>query len=204
MPKIWSRSLFRCALKRFSEKDISLSVMNRCATNVLFTLLAACVLVSSSCSDKAEFPATPFIQFTKFEQLKSVDGKDSVCILKLYFTDGDGDMGLGAADTLAPFNKGSLYYYNFFITYFEKQNGVWTKVVLPPPFPGADTLTNNSRIPNLTPTGQNKSLEGEISMQLFTNNPFSTFDTIRYDVRICDRELNMSNLVQTLEIILDK
>jgi hypothetical protein len=39
---------------------------------------------------------------------------------------------------------------------------------------------------------------------LFTNNPFSTFDTIRYDVRICDRALNMSNLVQTAEIILEK
>lgn len=194
----------RSALKRFFEKDVSLPVMNRCCANVVFTLLAACAVLLSSCAEKTEFSEIPFIQFTAFEQLKTASGKDSIGILKLYFTDGDGDMGLNASDTLAPYNKGSLYYYNFFITYFEKQNGVWTKVVLPPPFPGADTLTNNSRIPNLTPTGQNKVLEGEISMQLFTNNPFSPYDTIRYDVRICDRELNMSNLVQTSEIILVK
>lgn len=167
-------------------------------------MLTACVAMFSSCAEKTEFSEIPFIQFTTFEQLKTASGKDSIGILKLYFTDGDGDMGLNSSDTLSPYNKGSQYYYNFFITYFEKQNGVWTKVVLPPPFPGADTLTNNSRIPNLTPTGQNKSLEGEISMQLFTNNPFSPYDTIRYDVRICDRALNMSNLVQTPEIILDK
>jgi hypothetical protein len=178
--------------------------MNRCCTNVLFPLFVACAVLLGSCTEKTEFSEIPFIQFTKFEQLKNAAGKDSIGILKLYFTDGDGDMGLSSADTLPPYNKGSLYYYNFFITYFEKQNGVWTKVVLPPPFPGADTLTNNSRIPNLTPTGQNKSLEGEISMQLFTNNPFSPYDTIRYDVRICDRALNMSNLVQTSEIILVK
>jgi len=194
----------RSALKRFAEKDVSLPVMNRCHANVVFPLLAAVALVLAACADKTEFSEVPFIRYNAFEQLKSSSGKDSLGILKLYFTDGDGDMGLNASDTLAPYNKGSLYYYNFFITYFEKQNGVWTKVVLPPPFPGADTLTNNSRIPNLTPTGQNKSLEGEISMQLFTNNPFSPYDTIRYDVRICDRALNMSNFVQTPEIVLAK
>jgi hypothetical protein len=194
----------RSALKRFAEKDVSLPIMNRCYANVVFPLLAAVALLLGACSDKTEFSEVPFIRYTAFEQLKTISGKDSIGMLKLYFTDGDGDMGLNASDTLSPYNKGSLYYYNFFITYFEKQNGVWTKVVLPPPFPGADTLTNNSRIPNLTPTGQNKSLEGEISMQLFTNNPFSPYDTIRYEVRICDRALNMSNLVQTPEIVLVK
>jgi hypothetical protein len=176
--------------------------MNMRSTKVHIALLLS--MLFFACREKPEFSNIPYIKYSGFDALTNREGKDSVGFLRLYFTDGDGDMGLSASDTLPPYNKESAYYYNFFIDYYEKQNGVWTKVVLPPPFPGADSLTNNSRIPNLTPEGPNKTLEGEIKMQLFTNNPFSTFDTIRYEVRICDRALNMSNTVRTPDFILRK
>lgn len=177
--------------------------MNR-ASKVFAKSFILLGMLNYSCQKENPFPDTPFIRFEAFEQLKDASGKDSIGVLKLYFTDGDGDMGLAPSDTLAPFNPGSLYYYNFFISYYEKQNGVWQKITLPPPFPGADTLSNNSRIPYLTPTGQNKTLEGFIDMELFTNNPFSPYDTIKYDVSICDRALNRSNQITTGEIILTK
>jgi hypothetical protein len=174
------------------------------ASKLLAAGLILTGLFANSCKKDNQFPNTPFIRFTAFEQIKDVSGKDSLGILKFYFTDGDGDLGLAPGDTLVPYNPGSVYYYNFFISYYEKQNGSWQKITLPPPFPGADTLSNNSRIPNLTPTGQNKTLEGDLEMQLFTNNPFSPFDTIRYEITMCDRALNRSNQITTPDIVLNK
>ena len=178
-------------------------MMNSCSKVRLAALVMICFTLFSCKKDK-QFSNTPAIAYLGFDQLKSGAGKDSSGILRLSFTDGDGDLGLTSADTFPPFDKSSQFYYNFFITYFEKQNGVWVKVVIPPFTPEGDTLTNNSRIPNLTPLGQNKSLEGEILMSLFTNNPFSTFDTIKYEVTIADRALNRSNQISTPPIILSK
>ena len=170
-----------------------------------FLAAAIPVLVAlSGCVKDKQLSNTPAIRFVGFNQIKDKSGKDSSGVLILKFTDGDGDVGLSPADTFPPFNRGSLYYYNFFINYFEKQNGVWVKVVIPPFTPGGDTLNNNSRIPNLTPVGQNKTLEGELKMALFTNNPFVQWDTIKYEVSICDRALNRSNQISTPEIILTK
>jgi len=157
-----------------------------------------------SCRKDEQFSNTPQIRFDGFQKVQAQNGKDSAGIMKIYFTDGDGDVGLNPSDTLAPFNKGNLYYYNFFVSFFEKQNGEWVKVSFPPPFPGGDTLSNNARIPYLTPEGQNKTLEGTIEMGLFTGSPFSPYDTVKYQVSLCDRALNRSNQIETPEIILNK
>lgn len=176
-----------------------------CRSNLhrLILILLLFVVVFSCKKDK-QFPNEPLIVFKEFSQILDINGKDSIGNLHVYFTDGDGDFGLSPSDTLAPFNRGSKYYYNFFINYFEKQNGIWVRIVTPPIEPDGDTLANHSRIPNLTPEGQNKTLEGDIYMSLFTNNPFSSFDTIRYEVTVSDRSLNISNQIQTPEIILNK
>jgi len=166
-------------------------------------VLSAC-LALFSCRKPDNFDAVPFIEYRDFEQLKSAAGPDSIGILHLYFRDGDGDFGLAPADTFAPFNQGSEFYYNFFITYYEKQNGTWVKIIPAAPLPGADTVSNNSRIPLLTPEGRIKTLEGDIYMELFTNNPFSPWDTIKYEVSVADRALNRSNQLSIPEIILSK
>lgn len=171
---------------------------------LLTAALTGGLLLLASCRKEKQFPDEPVISFIEFIQVKDAAGKDSAGVLRLRFTDGDGDIGLTEKDTFPPFNKGSLYYYNFFISYFEKQNGTFVKVVVPPVVPGADTLTGNGRIPYIPAIGQDKALEGEIRMELFTNNPFSSYDTIRYEVSICDRALNRSNMVTTPEIILVK
>lgn len=162
------------------------------------------VFLSACGRDTQKFSTIPFIRFEGFEQILNQQGKDSIGILKLYFTDGDGDLGLSPSDTFPPFNPGSLFYYNFIIDYFEKQNGTFVKVVVAPPVPGADTITNNSRIPRLEPLGRNRALEGMLMMELFTNNPFSTFDTIKYKAYIIDRALNKSNVIETPELIIRK
>lgn len=150
----------------------------------------------NSCLRRNNFPDEPRLEYRDFVKYPAINGKDSIGVLKLKFTDGDGDIGLDQQDTFPPFNVGSQYYYNFYVNYFEKQNGSFVKIDLP--------LPNYSRIPNITPTGQNKTLEGELEMALFINNPFSNFDTIKFEAFIYDRALRQSNIVETPEIIVVK
>ncbi len=159
---------------------------------VLFLLLAG----FTSCLKRNDFPDEPQIEFKDFIKYQNTQGKDSIGILFLKFTDGDGDIGLDQQDTFPPFDVNSVYYYNFYVKYFERQNGTFTEVVLP--------LPNNSRIPNITPEGQNKTLEGEIELKLFINNPFSNFDTIKFEAFIYDRALHQSNTIETPDIMVVK
>lgn len=148
------------------------------------------------CTKEEVFPVEPnitFISFTKIDNNSPIDDKG---ILKIFFTDGDGDLGLDNGDTLPPFDKNSIYYYNYFIKYFEKKHGSFVEVQLP--------VTFNSRIPRLEPSGNNNSIKGEIELELYINNPFSVFDTIRFEAYIVDRALNKSNVIVTPEIIVKK
>jgi hypothetical protein len=133
------------------------------------------------------------MSLTKISNNTTIDDKG---VLKIFFTDGDGDLGLADFDTMPPFNKNSEYYYNYFITYFEKQHGTFKKVDLP--------VTFNSRIPRIASKGNSKSIKGEIDLEIYINNPFSTYDTIRFEASICDRALHMSNVITTSEIIIKK
>lgn len=150
----------------------------------------------TSCLKRNDFPAEPQIEYLDFVKYTNTQGKDSLGILKFKFTDGDGDIGLDQGDTFPPYDISSIYYYNCYVKYFEKQNGVFVEVVLP--------LPNNSRIPNITPEGQNKTLEGEIEVGLYINNPSSTFDTIKFEAYIYDRAQHKSNTIETPEIVVVK
>jgi hypothetical protein len=151
------------------------------------------------CTKPQKYPNEPIISYKSFIQYTGSDGADSIGVLKLSFTDGNGDIGLNQEDTLPPFDKGGPYFYDFIIKYFEKQNGAYINVL-----DSLTGLTNNSRIPYLTPEGKNKALTGEIEMQLFINNPLSDYDTIRFEAFIYDRALNKSNTITTPDIILNK
>lgn len=146
----------------------------------------------SGCRKAEEFPEEPIIEFKSFETFG-----DSAS-LTVSFTDGDGDIGLDDADNQPPFDSGSTYYFNLFVEYFELRNGTWEHVEF-------DEIQLYYRIPRITPTGQNKVLEGDLSVAI---DPLSLFvtpdaDTIRYSVHIVDRALHVSNTVQTSDIILD-
>ncbi len=148
-----------------------------------------------SCTKNDHFSDTPEIAFVSFTKIQNTTGIDDKGILTISFTDGNGDIGLSQTDTLPPFNYGSPWYYNFFITYYEMQKGVLTKAELP--------NTNNSRIP-LVSDGSGKPVKGEIEVELYINNPFSAYDTIAFEVAIADRALNMSNTIMTPYILIKK
>ncbi|QQR85022.1 MAG: hypothetical protein IPJ76_10355 [Flavobacteriales bacterium] len=153
----------------------------------------------TSCLKTEEFPPQPSIAFKSFEQFA-----DSA-VITLSFTDGDGDIGLGQDQTDAPYDTSSYYYYNYYLEYFLKETGTWVL---------KDTIGH--RIPVITPTGQNKALEGEIARRFetvqipgFESPWYSNLtdadegDTVRFDCLIIDRALNVSNKVSSGNIVLE-
>ena len=164
-----------------------------------FTYLLALILpglLLSSCIKKEDYPDVPRIKFKDLSKIDNGLGYDDKGILTISFTDGDGNIGLADADTAPPYNPSGMYYYNFFITYFEKQNGEYVAVEIP--------FTNNARIPLLNTSGYDKPLKGDISIELYINNFSSDFDTIRFEAFITDRDLNHSDTITTPDIIIRK
>lgn len=162
--------------------------MKKSAAKVTGAVALSAVLLSG-CLKTEEFPTTPAIAFKSFEFFG-----DSASLV-VSFTDGDGDVGLDASDNIPPYDTSSVYYYNFFLHYSEKVNNIWQDVEFEEPI--------YYRIPRITPTGQNKALEGEIAVAI---DPFPLFitgnsDTVRYSIEMVDRALNRSNRVFTSEII---
>lgn len=162
------------------------------------------ILVSISCKKYEEYPPEPVLEFSDFLILRDTAGIDQRGILKMTYTDGDGNIGLNDSDTVAPYD------YNLFIKYFELQRGVFKEIFLVTPnyindsTVIYDTATFNGRIPILTPAGKNKAIRGEIEDTLFINNPLSPYDTIKFEIYIVDRDLNKSNTISTPPIIVKK
>ncbi|MDQ3099888.1 MAG: hypothetical protein M3R08_00755 [Bacteroidota bacterium] len=143
---------------------------------------------AAGCGPDLEFPPEPRIEYRTFVQ------SGAAAKLTIYFTDGDGDIGLDPSDTQWPYDTASEYYHNFFLTFEELQDGIWVRPEL--------ELENNYRIPRITPAGQNKTLQGEIAVDLFWPiRPGSPYDTVRFEVMIVDRALNESNRVFTDPIV---
>ncbi len=151
-----------------------------------FLLLSYAVLIITllnSCLKKQTASPIPNIQFNKFEAQKDTAN------LYIDFIDGDGDIGLLQSDTVPPNN------YNCFITYIEKQKGKWVKRELPIDF--------NYRIPVINKSNKKKTLQGliKIAIKPFYYDPYSKYDTIKYEMYIVDKALNKSNVITTPEFI---
>ncbi|MCB9193042.1 MAG: hypothetical protein H6597_00795 [Flavobacteriales bacterium] len=162
---------------------------NASAVKVAVVLVAIVSLLGVSCLKTESFPDTPQITFKSFARF---DDSASVTIT---FTDGDGDIGLDASDTFPPYDT-LPWRYNLFLEYEELQNGTWV--------PYEDlALPLYYRVPRITPTGQNKTLEGEIAVTLqpFPTIPNPPYDTIRYSIKLADRALHESNVVYTDRIV---
>lgn len=144
-----------------------------------------------SCSKGKTYPTTPEINVLAAEVVDT-----GIVKATIQFTDGDGDIGLSAGDTVAPYDSASGFYNNLLVNYYEMKSGVWTKV-----------LPSGYRIQPITPAGKDKQLEGEIEIQLFYKTrkdlqPGETyFEEMKYDFQLIDRALNKSNVSETKGII---
>ena len=163
------------------------------------------MLFFTACLKPVSYPDEPIIEYVGFEKL-SDSGK-----ITFSFTDGDGDIGLDQNMVNGEFAPGSFYHYNLYINYFEMMNGQWVRGTADPngnnfldSLQLDDTIFYPYRLENITPTGQNKALNGTIEITLEPRyfNPFSNHnDSIMYKILLIDRSLNHSNLLSTPLIV---
>jgi hypothetical protein len=159
---------------------------------VMLFLAAGSAALLSSCMKKESFSDIPQIAFLDYYNVFDTGHIAKRGILTISFQDGDGNIGLNSWQIYPPYDSTSIYFYNYYIDYYEKRNGTFVKIDLDPPF--------NTRIPNLTPDDPNKAIKGIIvdTLQL---NPWPVYDTIQFSMYIYDRALNKSNVVVTPEIV---
>jgi hypothetical protein len=159
----------------------------------LYTKISLILLIPlfsglTSCIKEEQYPIVPAIEYKNFGTYTAVNGKDSLGVLTISYTDGDGNIGLPDWDTIEP------YKYNYYLKILQLIDGQMVELVPPDP-----DITFNSRIPVLTPTGKNKNIKGDISLslELYYMTSFLQNDTIGFEVYIKDRDLNQSNTVIT-------
>ena len=160
-----------------------------------------------SCQKKVEYPVEPKIAYEGFTYLMNPDSTFSgQGVISFSYTDGDGDLGLDDSDTLPPFGFNDTYYYNMVIDYLKSENGVFVKTpLLSPHVPTGpadtlvlfDTVTFNARFKRLRDSEEPKAISGTMDYKLTVQNPFSPNDTVKFEIRILDRALHESNVVQT-------
>lgn len=153
-----------------------------------------------ACSDdKGTTNRVPKLSLLDLTIVKNeIENYDSLLLLKLNYSDQDGDLGLKDTDTFGIFKYGEPYFYNLFCHWYVKKDGQWKRPLNPFASP-LDSLNFNERLPYLTPEGRNKSLEGEITMRIPARPLGLKFDTVKVQVWMYDRALHKSNIIETKE-----
>ncbi len=158
-----------------------------CVISVIFLLLL-------NCKKKEEYSVIPYIEYLDFVKSYNTDNQETAT-LKIYFTDGDGDIGIATEDSLpAPYNKNNL-----FLSFYKKENGVFNEIVF-------SDYGFEYKIPDITIEGEDKNIRGEIDVALswYIISPFLQNDTILIKTYIVDKASHVSNTIQTPEIIVSQ
>ncbi len=158
-------------------------------------ILIVSALILTGCPTPQVLPDIPRVEFRSFILSEKTGdlGKILTGELTFYFEDGDGDIGFHAS--LDSLSQPDSVKYNLFLTLHEKVNGTYRTV---------DTSELETkpfyRIPPLDREGQNKTLKGEIDVEIEYYNR-KEYDTLRYSFYLLDRAYNRSNTDTTTEII---
>jgi len=157
-------------------------------TKISLILLIPLFAWLTGCIKEEQYPVVPHIEYGGFYTIRDISGKDSLGAITISYTDGDGNIGLFAWDTVEPRK------YNYYLKFMQKLNNQLVEVE-----PVDSSVTFNARIPNLTPAGRNKNIKGDITMslQLYFARQILQSDTIAFEIYIKDRDLNNSNVVDT-------
>ncbi|MFM9945536.1 MAG: hypothetical protein ACKVQB_09925 [Bacteroidia bacterium] len=167
---------------------------------LFLTLSVLVLLFGFGCNDDPIQSEIPEISFGSASVYKNMAGKDSMVILTINYKDGDGDLGLAADDTLPPFNFGNQGFYNLFVGYKIKKNGIWQSILIPG---SADTLHFNQRFQRLNLGDKEKAVTGSLDLRI-PASPYPGIlpDTIKLISQMMDRKLHKSNVSESTEIFL--
>jgi hypothetical protein len=159
----------------------------------ILTTATICVVLVS-CFKSEDFPIEPAISNPEITNYG-----DSIMV-SFDFTDGDADLGLDPGDTTDQFAPGSYYYYNIYLDYFEKDDALgW----VPGSDINGDTIAFAYRIKPIAVSENTKGIKGTIDVMVNSYaNPFSDqSDTIKFKIKLIDRALHESNIIESPEII---
>jgi len=171
---------------------------NRIIYTAKVIALVICTTLSGCAPDSLGFSDVPAISLESVAVLSDLEGKDSIIQVTINYQDGDGDIGLMNADTASPYNLGSPYAHNLPITYLVK-NSADSFVELRKP--NGDLYGNqHERIPVITPEGKYKSISGTLQANLPANPISLNPKTVKLEIKLIDRALNISNTVTTEEL----
>lgn len=181
--------------------------MNSAALHIspikVIPVLITVVMLTFSCKRAAlNYPDVPALELVSWSQQKGSNGKDSLVIVNLKYTDGDGDLGLRDEDNQPPFDFPSRFHYNLFVPFYKFENGNFSQILLnPQPVNPADSFLNfNQRLPYLTPEGKQRGIDGTIKLTI-TVWLMSALPGIpppaqgKFTITLYDRALNSSNTI---------
>lgn len=174
-------------------------------SKILFLSTLLFIAVISSCDDGAKFEDTPFLEWRSYTYDIDTLTLNSRVNMTTYFTDGDGDIGRGGPsfDCETQF-EAYINDFDMYVRYFEKVGGTFREIV-----PGVDgnldsCVQFHNHLPDLTPEGQNKTLEGKIELRFnFTGLPTNAgVDSVRFELQLQDRSGNRSNVAKSPSIFI--
>jgi hypothetical protein len=155
--------------------------------NIILVILIGILI--TACVKEKQFPPEPVIVFERFD----LYGHDSAnCFIT--FKDGDGDVGIAQNDLNSPDDLKMKYLYK------DTASGLFMPVDSSFGTAQFDTLFYSYRIPNITPDGQYKALDGEIKIKLRSSPLFGPHSIVKFEIRLTDRAGHKSNIVTTDEI----
>lgn len=192
----------KCVSFERIDCDMKLFVLN-----CIFLLGIASLLIG--CKGGEIYPIIPSIEFGNNYQYVDQASSTQMIGTVVKFRDGDGDVGLAEGDTLAPYNSiigpnkknVNLFYYNLYIEYLRKENGVYKNVINDVT---GDTLRENMRVMPLTPEGKFKAIRGTIEVQFEPAVYLNAGDTVKLKYLLIDRALHLSNTAESTDIVIKR
>ena len=167
----------------------------------ILVVLILALLALAACQKKPEYPIEPKITYDGLAYLMNADSTlTGEVILRIGYTDGDGDLGLDDADTLYPFGPNDPHYYNLLIDYLKWDGAAFVETPLlswNQQTQSYDTISFNARFKRLVFNDEEKPISGIIEYTMMVYNPVSPDDTIKFRVHIIDRALHESNTIET-------
>ncbi len=159
----------------------------------------------SACFVPPNYSDTPEIGFDRISNVP-LRGQDSV-IITINYRDGNGDLGYNESDNSQPTNgQQNPNFNNYLVSPFKRQRGVFVPIRFT-----ESSFSIAGRFPRLVRDSDvGRAIEGVLTYNFkfaytFTSAYSPTVrvgDTLRFNVQIIDRQLNLSNVITTEEIVI--